>query len=64
MLSLSYLFDIAVYLIFAYNKGVFQKIYRGKVILIEKLFNLEKHGTNVKTEILAGVTTFWQWLIS
>ena len=58
MLSLSYLFDIAVYLIFAYNKGVFQKIYRGKVILIEKLFNLEKHGTNVKTEILAGVTTF------
>ena len=26
--------------------------------MIEKLFNLEKHGTNVKTEILAGVTTF------
>ena len=58
MLSLSYLFDIAVHCVFAYNKDVFQKIYRGKVILIEKLFNLEKHGTNVKTEILAGVTTF------
>ena len=25
---------------------------------IEKLFHLEEHGTNVKTEIIAGITTF------
>ena len=26
--------------------------------MLEKLFQLSKHGTNVKTEILAGVATF------
>lgn len=25
---------------------------------MEKLFHLKEHGTNVKTEILAGITTF------
>ena len=25
---------------------------------MEKLFHLREHGTNVKTEILAGITTF------
>ena len=25
---------------------------------MEKLFKLKEHGTNVKTEILAGITTF------
>ena len=25
---------------------------------MEKLFKLKQHGTNVKTEVLAGVTTF------
>lgn len=26
--------------------------------MLEKLFKLKKHGTNVKTEVLAGITTF------
>ena len=25
---------------------------------MEKLFKLKEHGTNVKTEIIAGITTF------
>ena len=25
---------------------------------MEKLFHLKEHGTNVKTELLAGITTF------
>ncbi len=25
---------------------------------MEKLFKLKEHGTNVRTEVLAGVTTF------
>lgn len=27
---------------------------------MEKFFKLKEHGTNVKTEIIAGITTFWQ----
>ena len=26
--------------------------------MLEKLFKLSKHGTNVKTEVMAGITTF------
>ncbi|MGC9458303.1 NCS2 family permease, partial [Vibrio genomosp. F10 str. 9ZD137] len=26
--------------------------------MLERLFKLSEHGTNVKTEIIAGVTTF------
>ena len=26
--------------------------------MLEKLFHLKEHGTNVKTEIVAGITTF------
>lgn len=26
--------------------------------MLEKLFKLKEHGTNVKTEIIAGITTF------
>ena len=29
-----------------------------KVSLFEKTFKLKKHGTNIKTEIMAGITTF------
>jgi len=25
---------------------------------LDKIFRLKKHGTNVKTEVLAGITTF------
>lgn len=31
---------------------------KGGFIMLEKLFHLEEHGTNVRTEILAGTTTF------
>ena len=34
----------------SYKKGI-QK-------MLEKLFKLSKHGTNVKTEVMAGITTF------
>ena len=30
---------------------------------MEKLFKLKEHGTDVKTEIIAGITTFLQWHI-
>ena len=26
--------------------------------MLEKLFKLKEHGTNVKTEVMAGITTF------
>ena len=26
--------------------------------MLEKLFKLKQHGTNVKTEVIAGITTF------
>ena len=29
-----------------------------KVSFFEKTFKLKKHGTNIKTEIMAGITTF------
>lgn len=30
---------------------------------MEKFFQLNERGTNVRTEIIAGITTFLQWLI-
>ena len=30
----------------------------GEIPMIEKLFKLSKHNTTVRTEIMAGVTTF------
>lgn len=34
------------------------KLFLGEWYSLEKLFKLKEHGTNVKTEILAGITTF------
>ena len=34
-------------------------IFFWEVIFLEKLFKLKEHGTNVKTEIVAGLTTFF-----
>ena len=31
---------------------------RGTFFMFEKLFKLEEHGTNVRTEVIAGITTF------
>ena len=30
----------------------------GKYFMLEKLFKLSENGTNVKTELIAGLTTF------
>ena len=27
--------------------------------MLEKIFGLKKHGTNVRTELIAGLTTFF-----
>ena len=40
------------------TKGVFNNIIKKKKNIMEKLFKLKEHGTNVKTEIIAGITTF------
>lgn len=39
-----------------------QKINERKFTM-EKLFKLKEHGTDVKTEIIAGITTFLAWHI-
>ena len=31
--------------------------------MLEKYFEYKKHKTNFRTEVIAGVTTFLQWLI-
>ena len=33
-------------------------MYKQVIIMLEKLFQLKEHGTDVKTEIIAGFTTF------
>ena len=38
-----------------YNKGITQK---GWMFMLEKLFKLKQHNTTVRTEIVAGITTF------
>lgn len=38
--------------------GMFQNIIKGEKQKMEKLFKLKEHGTSVKQEILAGITTF------
>ena len=40
------------------TKGVFNNIIKKEKNIKEKLFKLKEHGTNVKTEIIAGITTF------
>lgn len=42
-----------------YNKNAFILLLTGGVLCMEKLFHLKQNGTNVKTEIVAGLTTFF-----
>lgn len=42
-----------------YNKYVFNLLLIGGVLCMDKLFHLKQNGTNVKTEIVAGLTTFF-----
>lgn len=42
----------------AYSTETKKKKTRKEGISMEKLFKLKEHGTNVKTEIIAGITTF------
>jgi adenine/guanine/hypoxanthine permease len=40
------------------HSGLFVFIQRGNGLMLEALFKLKEHGTNVKTEVIAGFTTF------
>ena len=34
-------------------------MFKKRRIKMEKLFKLKEHGTNVRTEVVAGITTFF-----
>lgn len=44
-------------LIFYFNRHRFKKILGG-MFKMEKIFRLKEHGTDVRTEVIAGITTF------
>ena len=48
-----------------YTKKVFgfyrynELILKERLIIMEKFFKLKEHGTNISTEVMAGITTFF-----